>query len=638
MAGRCSPDSSSRSLSPDRNLLCSDLVRTGSPNFLCTSLPSHWRANKSLPGVFRVVAVCGDVADGTRVTISAGNDENFCGELRNNVGYMCTGVAVLSDMRFVGRSGRGKYFVLTITVETCPPQVATYSKAIKITVDGPREARSKTKLITNDSRIMCFRQMPSNNSSHEERLMFTFKNAIQELDQLKRTTDSVASNYSQQLLRNDIGRDAISNAFTCRDELSSTNRNAGAMLQTSFENMAPVFRTQTTDGNYFFRETPLANSATATADTRLSLEMTPLSDYSALLRIPPTDYLPCHPTFRPLPVYPERPGISSWNDFSREQGGGGEEGGGKSIHAMQPNPTLTQRRLSYELITNTMLPFDSFMPSLTSGLTSGLASGLTSFLTSGLTSSVTSGLTSSAFAAPYSATVLPSRVVCPTRMHTGESLCLQGGRQSLLRAADVRLTDDSPLLTSEINSTIRLSLMQSNNPTESQTVRATSNSNYTSFNALPSLIPTSTAAVQRNFFRETAIDAAAGPSSSIFSPIRMSSNNNNRTNLYSARQSEDQKRDAASSVVMTSSGRRDVAVDDSAFLSRSELEEDGATWWKRNAEAEEWKRGGISTSTPEGGRMQEQDTRRRQDFALDSNHRPEEKNAQVGYNSLWRPY
>ncbi|KAI5642061.1 runt domain-containing protein [Phthorimaea operculella] len=29
-------------------------------------------------------------------------------------------------------------------VETTPPQVATYLKAIKVTVDGPREPRSKT--------------------------------------------------------------------------------------------------------------------------------------------------------------------------------------------------------------------------------------------------------------------------------------------------------------------------------------------------------------------------------------------------------------------------------------------------------------------------------------------------------------
>lgn len=39
----------------------------------------------------------------------------------------------------------GKSFMLTITVSTNPPQVATYTKAIKVTVDGPREPRSKTR-------------------------------------------------------------------------------------------------------------------------------------------------------------------------------------------------------------------------------------------------------------------------------------------------------------------------------------------------------------------------------------------------------------------------------------------------------------------------------------------------------------
>ena len=34
--------------------------------------------------------------------------------------------------------------MLTITVYTNPPQVATYQKAIKITVDGPRDPRCKS--------------------------------------------------------------------------------------------------------------------------------------------------------------------------------------------------------------------------------------------------------------------------------------------------------------------------------------------------------------------------------------------------------------------------------------------------------------------------------------------------------------
>ncbi|XP_038222633.1 runt-related transcription factor 1-like [Zerene cesonia] len=45
----------------------------------------------------------------------------------------------------VDERGR-KSFTLTITISTTPPQVTTYNKAIKVTVDGPREPRSKTML------------------------------------------------------------------------------------------------------------------------------------------------------------------------------------------------------------------------------------------------------------------------------------------------------------------------------------------------------------------------------------------------------------------------------------------------------------------------------------------------------------
>ncbi|XP_045500369.1 protein lozenge-like [Colias croceus] len=120
-----------------------DLVRTGSPDYMCSMLPQHWRSNKTLPGGFKVVAL-GDIMDGTQVTVRAGNDENCSAELRNNTAVMKNRVAKFNDLRFVGRSGRGKSFSLTITISTSPPQVATYQKAIKVTVDGPREPRSKT--------------------------------------------------------------------------------------------------------------------------------------------------------------------------------------------------------------------------------------------------------------------------------------------------------------------------------------------------------------------------------------------------------------------------------------------------------------------------------------------------------------
>jgi hypothetical protein len=90
---------------------------------------------------FTVVCLGDDVAEGTVVTVKAGNEENFCAELRNNITHVKNQVARFNDLRFVGKSGRGKTFRLTITVCTKPTQVFTYDKAIKVTVDGPREPR-----------------------------------------------------------------------------------------------------------------------------------------------------------------------------------------------------------------------------------------------------------------------------------------------------------------------------------------------------------------------------------------------------------------------------------------------------------------------------------------------------------------
>ncbi|KAK7901791.1 hypothetical protein WMY93_018560 [Mugilogobius chulae] len=125
-----------RSTVPSRGL-----VQTDSPNFLCSGLPQHWRCNKSLPRTFTVVALGSDVPDGVLVTLMAGNDDNCCAELRNATTTMKHGSAHFTDLRFLGRSGRGKSFTLTINVLTTPPQIATIHRAIKVTVDGPRLPR-----------------------------------------------------------------------------------------------------------------------------------------------------------------------------------------------------------------------------------------------------------------------------------------------------------------------------------------------------------------------------------------------------------------------------------------------------------------------------------------------------------------
>ncbi|XP_022603920.1 runt-related transcription factor 3-like [Seriola dumerili] len=117
------------------------LVQTDSPNFLCSSLPQHWRCNKTLPRTFTVVALGDDVPDGVVVTVMAGNDDNSSAELRNATATMKQGCAQFNDLRFIGRSGRGKSFTVSINVLTSPPQIATLHRAIKITVDGPRLPR-----------------------------------------------------------------------------------------------------------------------------------------------------------------------------------------------------------------------------------------------------------------------------------------------------------------------------------------------------------------------------------------------------------------------------------------------------------------------------------------------------------------
>ena len=95
-----------------------ELVRTGSPNIICSALPTHWRSNKTLPVAFKVVAL-GEVSDGTLVTIKAGNDENWCGELRNASAIMKNQVAKFNDLRFVGRSGRGKFVSQSVFFFCC---------------------------------------------------------------------------------------------------------------------------------------------------------------------------------------------------------------------------------------------------------------------------------------------------------------------------------------------------------------------------------------------------------------------------------------------------------------------------------------------------------------------------------------
>ena len=50
----------------------------------------------------------GEVMDNTPVTLSAANEFNDRGDLKNNVAHIKNHIAVFQDLRFIGRSGRGK--------------------------------------------------------------------------------------------------------------------------------------------------------------------------------------------------------------------------------------------------------------------------------------------------------------------------------------------------------------------------------------------------------------------------------------------------------------------------------------------------------------------------------------------------
>lgn len=82
-------------------------TKTSSPDVFCSALPSHWRSNKSLPQPFTVLILY-PVPDGTKITVAAGNEENACADIKNNIAEVTQQMARFSDLRFVGKSGRGE--------------------------------------------------------------------------------------------------------------------------------------------------------------------------------------------------------------------------------------------------------------------------------------------------------------------------------------------------------------------------------------------------------------------------------------------------------------------------------------------------------------------------------------------------
>jgi hypothetical protein len=71
---------------------------------------SHWRKNKSLRFILRTKQQM-DIKTNTRVVILAGNENNPCAALKNNVSWFRGGQAEFNDLRFLGASGRGLNFI-----------------------------------------------------------------------------------------------------------------------------------------------------------------------------------------------------------------------------------------------------------------------------------------------------------------------------------------------------------------------------------------------------------------------------------------------------------------------------------------------------------------------------------------------
>ena len=78
---------------------------------------------------------------------------------------MKSNVAKFNDLRFIGRSGRGKSFNLTIALRWAgghgppsgpgsPTTICSYAKCMKVTVDGPREPRSELSELTHCSHLL----------------------------------------------------------------------------------------------------------------------------------------------------------------------------------------------------------------------------------------------------------------------------------------------------------------------------------------------------------------------------------------------------------------------------------------------------------------------------------------------------
>jgi hypothetical protein len=111
MAGHTDSLSRILTLAPrerNRQLVATGLAHeTTVPGIICTTLPGHWRVNKSLPETFFVYSE--SIADGVTVRLSAYDDTGIPSEVRNDTACFQNTIAKFNDLRFLGKSGRGVF-------------------------------------------------------------------------------------------------------------------------------------------------------------------------------------------------------------------------------------------------------------------------------------------------------------------------------------------------------------------------------------------------------------------------------------------------------------------------------------------------------------------------------------------------
>uniref|UniRef100_A0A8C5DI76 RUNX family transcription factor 1 n=1 Tax=Gouania willdenowi TaxID=441366 RepID=A0A8C5DI76_GOUWI len=211
---------------------------------------------------FYEVVVLGDVSDGVP---GNGHASNATAAIKNQV-------ARFNDLRFVGRSGRGKSFTLTITVFS----------TIKITVDGPREPRRHRQKMDD---------VKSGSLAFSERLT--------ELEQLRRNTIRATPTHHHLHHHHHLQQPSVSSR-------QNTSRQVGSSPSWSYDQSYPYPTSALSPP----RSTTLSEMTLDRPFTSLPPSLTHVS-LTREFTTPP-QRRPPSPTRPPTTRYPTAPWASPW--------------------------------------------------------------------------------------------------------------------------------------------------------------------------------------------------------------------------------------------------------------------------------------------------------------------------------------